>query len=221
MKYKTFTPYYIYVDSETSTYKTTNYDDDSDEDTTRSIASSPLIASSIESHSGDMIDIPLQKLSLSGSSCDAQNLQFEKMTKGVKETYEKSKPAHGDEYFFNFSEYISKSRHQILRYSMTRTLHHAIPFNEKANDDLKRTKLTTIKCSHCGSGCKFEIQLLPNLANELLENENCEWGREFLPGIGLFDFSSVYIFTCENNCWNDDDEFRIEPEPIYAIDKLK
>ena len=107
---------------------------------------------------------------------------------------------------------------QILRYSSTRSISHAIAFNEKSKNLLKNIE-NTQKCPNCDSKVKFELQIFPNLQNDLIEDESKD--GEFLK-TGMPDFGSVYVFTCGRDCWDEEnDEFRLEVAPMVVVDSLK
>ena len=52
-------------------------------------------------------------------------------------------------------------------------------------------------CSRCGSKRVFEFQLLPTLIYKL---------KEFNSSSIIPEFGTVMVYTCNNNCWSDDNQ---------------
>jgi len=141
--FKPFLPYYIYVETESEIYKDSALNDDSDEDDGSycgSLASNSMIEDQMsagfdEQSQGDgmeTISLNLKNLSTSEKSDKTDLGQI-----SGTEKYEKLKVAHGDNQNFTFIEYIRNMPEQILRYSSTRSISHAIAFNEKSKNWLK------------------------------------------------------------------------------------
>merc|ERR1711892_45395 len=116
-----------------------------------------------------------------------------KGSKTGSDTYEKSVPSHGDEFFHKFISVIQNNPGQILRYG-----------RESQNPPLLLRPLLEEKhtCSHCGSESIFEMQLLPSLVAQLSVA-----GLEGAP----LEFGTVLIMACQKSCWSDtSDQLRFE-----------
>jgi len=240
-RFREFTPFYVSVETEAVIYGKGNLclDDDDDEDQMGSSYSSTYSQSSKSTSISQSTNIPqtlnsdpeletltinLRKLGNETTpETESANNNYNQMTKGGVEQYEKLSVQHGDLSFYKFSEYLKKCPEQILRYSCKRSLNAAIPFNNKAMVLLENAKKNRPKCKYCGSDTKFEMQLLPRLQDELLEDDvRCKQNRVLEDN--LPDFGSVYIFTCVKSCWNEDendDQLRLEVEPLVVVDTLR
>ncbi|CAG0913963.1 unnamed protein product [Notodromas monacha] len=107
--------------------------------------------------------------------------------------YEKSAPAHGDKWFWKFSKRLARCPSQIIRY------------NQGGGDVLWTTTpdegLGKLKCEHCGSATRFELQILPTFFNSL-RLKNQDW----IPP----DYGNLVVFTCKKSCWEDNARCRFE-----------
>jgi hypothetical protein len=71
---------------------------------------------------------------------------------------------------------------------------------------LTKTESSAQKCRHCQSPCHFEFQLMPALVNYLKIKQQI-----------VLEFGTVFIYTCSNNCWNDqEDLYRLENVFVQA-----
>ena len=104
---------------------------------------------------------------------------------GGGDTYEKTVPSHGDEFFHKFISVIQNNPGQILRYG-----------RESQSPPLLLRPLMEEKqsCSHCGADTTFELQLLPSLVAQLSVA-----GLEGAP----LEFGTVLVMACQNSCWSD------------------
>jgi len=185
--HKNFRPHYIYVESETDVYQQSALDDDDDEDGSLCGSFPQASSSSKNSHFQDSGDANLETITINlkeGMTFDEDNnnltnletKNYEKMTKsGNDDEYEKLNPSHGDVQLFKFIDYVKQNPLQILRYSTTRNNLHLVAFNDQARKNLKLFSVgNTCKCLYCGANCKFEIQLLPRIHDELVEDDSSE-----------------------------------------------
>lgn len=238
-RFREFTPFYVSVETEAVIYGkgVLCLDDDDDEDqmgssyssnysqTSKSTSVSQIIPQTLNSDQEmETLTVNLGKLGNETTpETESATSNYNNMTKGGVEQYEKLSVQHGDLSFYKFSEYLKKCPEQILRYSCKRSLNAAIPFNNKAMVLLENAKKHRPKCKYCGSETKFEMQLLPRLQDELLEDDvRCKQNRVLEDN--LPDFGSVYIFTCVKSCWNEDendDQLRLEVEPLVVVDTLR
>jgi pre-rRNA-processing protein TSR4 len=105
-------------------------------------------------------------------------------TGGGGDTYEKTVPSHGDEFFHKFISVIQNNPGQILRYG-----------RESQSPPLLLRPLLeeNQSCSHCGADTTFELQLLPSLVAQLSVA-----GLEGAP----LEFGTVLVMACQNSCWS-------------------
>lgn len=124
---------------------------------------------------------------------DFKNMAIEEDKSITKsEEYEESYLKHGDKIFHKFRKSIDYCPYQVVRYARGSN-----PLYIKNNKDFNPD---SIKCSHCGSKCDFEFQLMPALVNYLkCINNNIS-----------IEFGVVIVYTCSNSCWNDTDVYRLE-----------
>eukprot|EP00092_Neocalanus_flemingeri_P022608 GFUD01024521.1.p1 GENE.GFUD01024521.1~~GFUD01024521.1.p1 ORF type:complete len:440 (-),score=140.18 GFUD01024521.1:448-1767(-) len=101
------------------------------------------------------------------------------------DTYEKTVPSHGDEFFHKFISIIQNNPGQILRYGRD---------SQSAPLLLRPLKEETHTCTHCGADSIFELQLLPSLVTQLRVA-----GLEGLP----LEFGTVLVMACQRSCWSD------------------
>jgi len=107
-------------------------------------------------------------------------------TSAASDTYEKSLPSHGDEYFHKMVSVIQNNPGQILRYGRDQ----GQPLLMRELSEEKQS------CPHCGGATLFELQLLPSLVAQLKIPS--------LDGTPL-EFGTVLIFTCIKSCWTEGD----------------
>jgi len=235
--YRPFFGYHIDVECEGEVYGYGKLCLDDDEDgesyagslqsrTGSSLSSSVISAVSTQASEMDMLTLNLNKLSTEYEARESQAASnYDQITSGGVEKYERLAPTHGDVHIFRFGEYLKKFPTQLLRYSCTRSIGHAIPFNKNAALLLDHCNQQPQKCRHCGGPTKFEMQLLPALQDSLLENDQQDTPGTYLKN-PIPDIGSIYIFTCERNCWNEavvQDEFNIRSEvaPLVITDSLR
>jgi len=106
-------------------------------------------------------------------------------TAGGGDTYEKTIPSHGDEFFHKFITVIQNNPGQILRYGRDS---QSSPLLLRPLQDEKHI------CSHCGAESVFELQLLPSLVAQLSVA-----GLEGAP----MEFGTVLVMACQKSCWSD------------------
>jgi len=108
-----------------------------------------------------------------------------KASKTGGDTYEKTIPSHGDEFFHKFISVIQNNPGQILRYG-----------RESQSPPLLLRPLMEEKqsCSYCGADTTFELQLLPSLVAQL--------SVAGLDGAPL-EFGTVLVMACQNSCWSE------------------
>lgn len=111
-----------------------------------------------------------------------------------EEKYEKSLPAHGDKMFYQFVTKIQANPGQILRYGG-----HPLPLYPMA--DRPRA------CRSCGGDLTFELQVLPTLISKLRLPPSTETHLEF---------GSVFLFSCRESCWSQQDSYREEELVVQA-----
>ncbi|RUS68667.1 hypothetical protein EGW08_023571 [Elysia chlorotica] len=103
---------------------------------------------------------------------------------GASEGYEKSELRHGDRKFHKFLKRLQRCPQQCVRYN-------------RGGDPLLVDELEDIaRCPACGGERVFELQLLPALL-PWLQVDGTEHNVEI-------DFGTVLVFTCKNNCWQDE-----------------
>jgi len=202
-----FPPKYIEVETESEIYSSNNpLDDDDDED--GSVCASYTSATSYSSSICSLNEILNEN----------QNSNFGILDDKITEKYEKLNPQHGDISLYKFIEYIRYCPEQILRYSINRDISNAIPYNDACQKILNdENQIKSIKCRHCNSKCSFELQILPQSIYDLSDRVESKKSQT------LPEFGSIYIFTCDKNCWDEDknEVFRMEADPIVVIDHLK
>ena len=146
-RFREFLPYYISVETEASCYGkgALCLDDDDDEDgmassfssnVSSNISTSKSTIDSSRNHSEGNIDNDLESITMNFGKLGTETLtevnNYNDITKGGVEKYEKLSVSHGDLNFYKFAEYVKKCPDQILRYSCNRSFSTAIPFNNKA-----------------------------------------------------------------------------------------
>jgi len=115
------------------------------------------------------------------------------------DTYEKTIPSHGDEFFHKFITVIQNNPGQILRYG-----------RDSQSDPLLLRPLKEEKhiCHHCGADSVFELQLLPSLVTQLSVA-----GLEGAP----LEFGTVLVMACQKSCWSEtDNQPRFEKVLVQA-----
>jgi len=105
------------------------------------------------------------------------------------DSYERSVPCHGDEYFHKFLSVIGHNPGQILRYG------RLCPGEPLLLRPLQE-KVAIMKCQYCGAELVFEYQLLPSLVSQM-----SVLGVEGSP----VEFGTVLVFTCSQSCWSSQD----------------
>jgi len=115
------------------------------------------------------------------------------------DSYEKTLPSHGDDFFHKFISVIQNNPGQILRYG-----------RDSQSSPLLMRPLKEEKhlCSHCGAECVFELQLLPSLVAQL-----SAVGLEGAP----LEFGTVLILACQKSCWSEtSNQPRVEKVLVQA-----
>ncbi|XP_077990415.1 programmed cell death protein 2-like [Glandiceps talaboti] len=126
----------------------------------------------------------------------------ERSQSGGAEKYEKTELKHGDRIFHKFQKRISVCPEQCLRYEW-----NGEPLLMTANDMHKSIP----SCKSCGGQRIFEFQLMPALVSILKIADTSD-----IP----IDFGSVYIYSCKNSCWQENETekykeefFILQPDP--------
>ncbi|KAI9293565.1 hypothetical protein K502DRAFT_350866 [Neoconidiobolus thromboides FSU 785] len=121
--------------------------------------------------------------------------------------------------YLTFINFCNKTRYDLggdpllyTRVGQAADLLLGIPSNFKGS--IKRNKLPIIldnleKCSSCGANRVFEFQLMPNILSSLpfddISNKNIEQNqtlseKEAILNSSSWEFGTILIFTCKNNC---------------------
>jgi hypothetical protein len=109
--------------------------------------------------------------------------------------YEKASPAHGDKWFWKFSQRLSLMSSQIVRYNQGTDDRAVLWMKPPPREPLPR-------CRSCGAPRRFEFQILPTFFNSLALGLGLEW---IAP-----DFGNVVVYTCTRSCWEKNDSFKTE-----------
>ncbi|CAK9302188.1 unnamed protein product [Gordionus sp. m RMFG-2023] len=122
------------------------------------------------------------------------------------EVYEKTIPLHKDLSFHKFCKKIQKFPNQCIRYSLNgEPLIIENEINKCLMEAAKNDK-TFSTCQSCGARRVFELQLMPQILNYLrLETDNKNLNT--LNDEYCLDFFSVLVYTCQNNCWSDGNNY--------------
>ncbi|EDV23288.1 uncharacterized protein TRIADDRAFT_58416 [Trichoplax adhaerens] len=105
------------------------------------------------------------------------------------ELYEKTSAKHGNRTFEKFMKRLQRYPKQVLRYNRGGS-----PLLMTATE----TDIIAVPdCPRCSSKRVFEFQLMPTLIYEL---------KEISPSSSVPEFGTVFVYTCDNSCWNDDNQ---------------
>lgn len=112
---------------------------------------------------------------------------------GEVEEYEDTVARHGDRAFDKFQERLKRCPGQCLRYSWGG---EALRVSDKVDP---WPKPGDVKCSACGAGTVFEMQVLPSMLYNLEPLDAPPAGEATEP----VSFGALAIYTCEESCWED------------------